>query len=328
MSRPAPTFYVFHGSDEFTCAETVAELRQRLAASGMADLNTTFLDGRTTTLAELRQACGALPFLSDRRLVIITGLLTRLQREGGRFLEGLLELLPRLPETTRLIFIEDRSLAADHPVVRLAQRHERGYVRQFEPPSADALPRWIAQRTHRHGGRIAPEAAARLAQVIGTDLRLLDQEIQKLVTHAGPEREITLEDVARLVPYVQQSVVFDLVDALGRRDGPTAASTLQGLLDGGEHPMGILAMVVRQFRLLILVKELRQMGENAASIARILNLHPYPARKLFAQSANFTMAQLEQVYRHLLEVDLEIKSGELAPEVALDLLVAGLTGDL
>lgn len=326
MSQPHPTFYVFHGDDELTCAETVANLRRRLEGSGMADLNTAVLDGETVTLAALRNACEALPFLSDRRLVIVEGLLSHLQQKGDRFLQGLLDLLPALPETTRLIFVEGRPLPDNHPVLQLARRHPRGYVRRFDLPTAKELPRWIARRARRHGGRITPRAAARLAAVIGSDLRLLDQEVLKLVTYVGPGREVTEEDVARLVPYVQQAVVFDLVDALGRRDGRTAASTLQRLLDGGEHPMGILAMIVRQFRLLIQVTELRRAGENAATIARVLNLHPYPARKLFVQSANFTPAQLEQVYRHLLATDAEIKQGRLTPEVALDLLVAGLTG--
>jgi len=328
MAGPSPTFYVFHGGDEFTCTEKVAELRQRLASAGMADLNTTWLDGRTVTLGELRHACEAIPFMADRRLIIVSGLLTRLVqgKGGGDMLEGLLRWLPHLPETTRLIFVEEKALPADHPVLALAQKHERGYARRFEPPSAKALPGWIVRRARKYDGSIARDAAAYLAQVIGPNLRLLDQEIAKLVTSVGPEGEVTLQEVAQLVPYVQQAVVFDLVDALGQRDGRTAASTLQRLLDGGEHPMGILAMIVRQFRLLIQVKELRRAGENAATIAQRLRIHPYPARKLYAQADNFTPAQLEQIYRHLLATDAQIKGGELAPEVALDLLVAGLTG--
>ena len=130
MSRPGPTFYVFHGEDEFTCAETVADLRRRMASSGMADLNVLFLDGRAVRLDELRHACEAIPFLSDRRMVVVTGLLERLGRDRGRFLEGLLEMLPRLPETTRLVLVEHRPLPDDHPVVARAREHERGYVRR------------------------------------------------------------------------------------------------------------------------------------------------------------------------------------------------------
>lgn len=328
MDRSSPTFYVFHGSDEFTCAERVADLRQRLGSPETADLNTTWLDGRTVTLGELRHACEALPFLSDRRLVVVTGLLSRLGKGTGEhpFLERLLDLLPSLPDTTRLVLVEDVGLAEGHPVLKAARQHERGYVRRFEPPTPKALPRWILRRAEKYKGQMAQDAAARLAEVIGANLRLLDQEIGKLVTYAGPDRPVTAADVACLVPYVQEAVIFDLVDALGQRDGRVAASTLQRLLDEGEsNAMGILAMIVRQFRLLIQVKELMQGGENSASISRRLGIHPFPTGKLCSQAANFTPAQLEQIYRYLLDIDLQIKSGELTPETALDLLVGGLT---
>lgn len=324
MARPTPTFYVFHGSDELTRSETVAEFRQRLGPAETSDLNTTWLDGRTVNFGELSHACQSIPFLADRRLVVVNGLLTRYGREGAA-MKSLLDLLPQLPETTRLILVEESALPDDHPVLKLIRDKGVGYARRFEPPEPKALPQWVMRRAQKHGGQIEPEAAAQLAQVIGPELRLLDQEIGKLVTYAGPERAVTAADVALLVPYAQQAVIFDLVDALGQRDGRTATTTLERLLDDGQEPMGILGMIVRQFRLLIQVKELREAGENAASVARILGLHPFPARKLYEQVVNFTTAQLEQVYRRLLDTDLQIKSGELTPEVALELLVAGLT---
>jgi DNA polymerase-3 subunit delta len=326
MSSTTPTFYIFHGRDEFTLGQTLADLRRRLASAEVADLNTTWLDGRSVTLAELRQACETVPFLAERRLVIVTGLLTRLQGEGrGNLLTGLLRLLPDLPETTRLVFVEEETLPENHPVLALAMQHERGFVRRFDPPDIGALPGWIVRCAQRHGGRIARDAATHLAQAVGSDLRLLDQEVQKLVTYAGEGEEISLEQVLRLVPYTRQAVIFDLVDALGQRKGRVATETLQRLLDSGEHPLGILKMIVRQFRLLIQTQELRESGENAASIAQILRLHPFPARKLYDQAVNFRSEQLEQIYRYLLETDARVKEGEMSAELALELLVAGLT---
>jgi DNA polymerase-3 subunit delta len=323
MARPAPTFYVFHGADEFTRAETLADFRSRLGPPDTVDLNTTLLDGRKATLAELRHACDTIPFLAEKRLVIVEGLLTQ-AADQKEFLDQLADYLCQLPETTRLVFVESKPLPANHPILQLARKDEGGYVKQFDPPGAKALPGWIGKRVHKHGGEIEPQAAAQLAAVVGADLRLLDQEIAKLVTYVGAEQAITGADVDAVVPYVQAAIVFDLVDALGRRDGRTAAQTLHRLLDAGEHPLGLLAMIVRQFRLLIQVKELKAEGANPQTIAKELGIHPFPARKLHNQATHFTGVQLEAVYRHLLDTDVAIKSGEIEPEVALDLLVAGL----
>jgi DNA polymerase-3 subunit delta len=323
MTSPSPTFYVFHGRDEFTRAETVADFRRRLGPADVVDLNTVWLDGSKVTFGELRHSCEAVPFMADKRLVVVDGLLSRLAKEKGSYLDGLLEMLTSLPETSRLVFVEEVELAKSHPVVKLAASDERGYIRQFEPPSNRELPAWVVRRAKKHGGSITAEAAAYLAEVVGPDLRLLDQELTKLVTYAGG-KEIDRDQVIELVPYAQQAVIFDLVDALGHRNGQVASSTLQRLLDGGEHPLSIFGMIVRQFRLLIQVLERKQAGENAASIARTLKLHDFVARKLYHQAGNFTADQLEYIYRHLLTTDAQIKRGELLPQVALDLLVGGL----
>jgi DNA polymerase-3 subunit delta len=332
MPKAAPTFYVFHGRDEFTRSETLDSFKRRLGPPDMVDLNTAYLDGQRLTLAELRHACDAIPFLAEKRLIIVKGLLTRLTARKGRelttgqkeYLASLVDYLPGLPDTTRLVFVEGSALSADHPVVRLANQEEHGFVKQFDSPKDKALPAWIEERVHEHGGEIESPAAHQLATVISDDLRLLDQEIVKLVTYTNGERPITKADVDMLVPYAQEAVVFDMVDALGRRDGRTAARTLHRLLDSGEHPMGLMAMIVRQFRLLIQVKELKAQGNTPQDVAKVLKLHPFPARKLYDQATHFTGEQLEKVHRHLLDTDVAIKTGRIEPEMALDLLVAGV----
>nr|HID12586.1 hypothetical protein [Anaerolineae bacterium] len=138
MPKPPPTFYVFHGADEFTRAETLADFKRRLGPPDTVDLNTTLLDGGTLTLAELRYACDTIPFLAEKRLVIVNGLLTRLTPRKDQelsaaqkeYLAALADYLPRLPETTRLVFVEDKPLPARHPILQLAQREERGYVKR------------------------------------------------------------------------------------------------------------------------------------------------------------------------------------------------------
>ncbi|RLC77361.1 MAG: DNA polymerase III subunit delta [Chloroflexi bacterium] len=323
MTKPAPTFYVFHGADEFTRAETLADFKRRLGPPDTVDLNTTLLEGRSLTLGELRHACDAIPFLAEKRLVIVNGLLARLTAKE-KLMGELADYLPRLPETTRLVFVEEKSLPASHPILKLAQQEEQGYVKKFSPPDAKALPHWVEKRARKHGGEIEPQAAHHLAAVVGADLRLLNQEIVKLITYTNAERPVAKQDVDRLTSYVQAAIIFDMVDALGRRDGRTAAQTLHRLLDEGEHPLGLMGMVVRQFRLLIQVKELKAKGGSKSAIAKTIGLHPFPTGKLYDQATGFTAAQLETVYRHLLDTDVAIKSGEIEAEVALDLLVAGL----
>jgi DNA polymerase-3 subunit delta len=120
------------------------------------------------------------------------------------------------------------------------------------------------------------------------------------------------------------SNIFDMVDALGHRDGQKASRELHHLLDQGDNPLGLLAMIVRQFRLLIQVKELSEQSLPPDAIAKELKLHPFVVKKIGEQARNFSLPQLETIYRRLLDIDIEIKTGQTSDVLALDLLVAGL----
>jgi len=322
-------FYLFHGEDEFSRAEAVQKLKKRMGGdSAMADLNTTVLDGHKITLGELRHACDTIPFLTDRRLVIVEGLLGALpaqgKRTGKKILDELVAYLPHLPPTTRLILVEHRRISQKHPVYQLALAEKCGHIQEFVPPRQNALPRWITKRAERHGGQITPQAARELAAFVGNDLRLLDQEIAKLVAYTGGERPISVDDVHLLVSYAQEANVFHMVDALGRRDGRTAMRLLHQLLNS-QKPLSLLGMIVRQFRILVQVKELSERGLGQREIADKLKLHSFVVGKGLHQAQNFSMAQLEAVYDKLVETDVAIKTGRLDPVLALDLLVAGLS---
>jgi DNA polymerase-3 subunit delta len=327
-------FYLFHGEDEFSRSETLAALKSRMGDPGLVELNTTVFDGSKITLDELQHVCDSVPFMADRRLVIVEGLFTRLEPKGKNrtlsawqkeYLEKLTQYLERLPETTRLVFAEDRSISEGNPVHRLALADERGHVREFKPPQRRGLNRWIKGRVKKKGGQINPAAVETLAAFVGNDLRLLDQEIEKLVVYVNQARPISEDDVRLLVSYVQEANVFEMVDALGQRDGQRAAKPLHQLLDEGEHPLALLGMIVRQFRIMIQVKELRARGLSQREIAARLRLHRFVVKKAVRQAMNFSMKQLEAIHRKLLETDVAIKTGQMDEVLALDMLVVGLT---
>jgi DNA polymerase-3 subunit delta len=337
--------YIFHGEDEFSRAEALARLRGQLAGGdpAMADLNTIILDGSRVTIGELRHACDTIPFMADRRLVIVHRLLRRLVPSNQNrdqkptqveepawkraFLEELLAYLPALPPTTRLIFIEDKALSGSHPVVKLAQADAmkgRGFVKLYKRPKDTALPAWIQQRARVKGGELSLEATTMLAALVGDDLRLLDQEIEKLLLYADG-RAVNTEDVRTLVSRAREASIFDLVDCVGRRQTDQALVLLHLLLDDNVRPLYLLAMLARQVRILIQVSELQEQGLSQTEITGRLKLHPFVVKKGVAQAPNFSIAQLEAAHQSLVETDWLIKTGRIEEVLALDTLIVNLT---
>lgn len=334
------TYYIFHGADEFSRSEQIKKFRAQMGDPQFADLNITRFDGRKLTLSELTHACDAVPFLSDKRLVIVEGLLARLEprrkksdEDAGEEIEEetnpdlakeLVAYLPRVPETTRLVFVENKTLAKNNPVLKYAASDARARVKEFTAPDARALPKWIAERVKQKGGVIEPEAVSELAAHIGNDLRLLDNEIEKLLTYRA-NQPLRVEDVRALVASVTESSVFDWVDAIGRREAQRALQLLHHQLAHNAAPIYLLSMITRQFRLLLQWRDLAERGATFEQINAQLKLHPFVARKTAEQARNFTLPQLETIYQKLLETDVAIKTGRSEPMLALDVLVVELT---
>lgn len=317
--------HLLHGENDLQRGEALAEIvRQSGLTPDLRDLNTEVLDMPVTAVA-LRQACSTIPFLGDVRIVIARELLSQTKKGATQEISEITAYLPDLPLTTVLIFYESKTIAVKNSVMVQAKKLNAN-IQAFAVPNAKELPRWIVERTKIHRGAIDFRAAALLGQNIGPNLRLLDQEIRKLLLYCGETNAITAEDVKVMAPYIQSAdVIFTLVDAIGQRDPRSAALYLHRLLEVGEHPLGIFGMIVRQFRLLIQVRWLADRRMSEPEIAKRLKLHPFVTGKIRAQAQHFTPEQLRAAYQLLVDSDLAIKRGLLEAETALDLLIVQLT---
>jgi len=337
-----PVVYLLHGEDDQAIGDFLSQLTAKLGDATTAEMNTTRMEPKGLSLAALRGASLTAPFLARRRLVLLDGFLSSLSTRKGKsageapdesdsasgsasdrkeLLKEFLGFLPEIPATTALVLVERHSLPATHAVLKWAEEHPAlAFVRAFVPPKGSALPGWIVARAKAEGGEFTPPAAQMLASVVGDDLRLLAQEIVKLLTHANFSRPVTPEDIAALTPESVVSNIFDMVDSIGNRDGARAMRLLRKTMEQG-NVGGVFAMIVRQFRLLLLAREALDGGTPAAQLASALAVHPYVAQKLAGQARNFRLAALEDLYRRLRDIDDEVKSGRIELETAMEALV-------
>jgi DNA polymerase-3 subunit delta len=182
---------------------------------------------------------------------------------------------------------------------------------------------WIQERAKVLDGEFEIEAARLLAEQVGEDKRLVDNEIQKLLAYVNYKRQVDRDDVIYLTPSAGEKNVFAMVDAVGNRNGKQASKLLHQLLDRFE-PEYIFYMVVRQFRLLIQAKDILNSGGDIAEIVKKLRVRSFVAKKLVDQSRGFTLEALEDIYHKLVEIDEAIKTSRVDTRIALDTLIASL----
>lgn len=323
----SPNFYLFHGDDDMSLGDAVAQIRASMGDGPNAEMNISEYDGEVTDVAKIINDVKSFPFLADKRLVIVKGFVTASMKtaSGKKQLDRLMEAIPELPSHARLVLVERDNLKSNLKIVKLAQSD--GYLRQFTAPKDTT--QWIIKRAKdEYGAEIDSRAAVALASVTGADLRRADNELVKLVSYVNDERAITEEDVALLTPYVAEANVFDMVDALATGNGKVALSLMNQVLDQDPSDPGfrLFALITRQFRLLLLTREHINNGgsPDKNTLAKVLGIHPYPASKLAVQSRRFDVPQLDSIYRRVQQYDVDMKTGRIKPRLALELLVASL----
>ncbi|MSP78845.1 MAG: DNA polymerase III subunit delta [Dehalococcoidia bacterium] len=332
--------YLFVGKDTFSRKTALEALKASVGDPESRDANTTVLASAGLTPGRLLTACQAMPFLAERRLVIVDGLLEEFnERERGRGAQGaqmgqgrgrrtprdpaewerLTEVLKALPPSTDLVFVED-SVTARNPLLNAVKAVAT--TRQFEPPPPEQLRKWLAEEAQKRGTPMTPNAQLLLVDMIGPDMWRLDNELEKLSLHATG-RSITDQDVTAMVSSTREVSVFAAVDAIVERNAPLALRHVQSLLQANEEANHILFMLARQVRLLLLAQEMtcshipmQEMGQRLGLVQE------FPLRKTLEQARRYPWSQLVRFHDLLLETDIAIKTGTLEEEVALEVLIA------
>jgi DNA polymerase-3 subunit delta len=173
------------------------------------------------------------------------------------------------------------------------------------------------------GGKIEPDAAARLSEMVGEETRIAVQELTKLLTYVNFARPVTLLDVDQVSIVSAQGNVFELVDALGQGNGRKAQHVLHQLLEE-EEAFELWGMVIRQFRLLLQARELLDGSASIPEVQKALGLHEFVAQKAASQAKRFSLSALESIYHKLLEIDEGAKTSQVPLDLALDMLVVEL----
>ena len=293
--------HVLYG-DTFLVPEALSRLKTEAGISELLDANHHQLQGSQLNPAELISVCGALPFMDNHRLVVVTGLLGRHERRPGERRRGgsrnqrgdggqpaqslggwedLKNAIPEMPDTTVLVFI-DGALADSNPLLRLLKPMSK--VQALIAPSGEGLARWIKDATQEKGAAISITAVKSLTDLVGNDLWTLDRELEKLSLYATG-RTIEERDVSELVAQVREANIFAAVDAMIEGRPGVALRLLHQLRQDGRDISNIIAMLERHLRLMALARDSMEQGLSQAEVGKRLGTNSdFVVRKTLDQA--------------------------------------------
>lgn len=337
--------YLLYGSEDLLIKEFAAALRAKVLPTG-DEWNYTRVDWPSDAHTVIG-LCSTLPFMAERRLVVVQGASLFSPRRGKNAAAGAdsaesAETAEEVTDdaasgdaaawssyfaapnqSTALVFIAGEGVDRRTKLFKQIDKSGRAvecaqFRRQRE------ITEWLRVRAADRGVKLNEDAASQMALSVAGGLQGLATELDKLATYAGKSGVIDRAAVVALVPRTAEVRIFDLIDAIAERRERDAVDLLAEALAQGEQPLKVTALLARQFRLAIQARVQVDQGANAARLADSLGLHPFVAEKLAKQCRRFSRDSLCRAMELLLAADVAIKTGRREPQLALEVLAVEL----
>ncbi|MEZ4087808.1 MAG: DNA polymerase III subunit delta [Candidatus Gracilibacteria bacterium] len=300
------TCYLFHGDDSYSSFQKVHRWQQAFEEK-FGDMNVEIFEGKDLSAAQFSEAISTLPFLSDKKMVIIRNFFKDAPADE---LKAAADHLEKIDENCIVIFLERQK--ADARTALFKRIKKSGNVEEFPLMERYELAQWIATEVKKNNiTALSSKVINQLAETVGPDLWHMHQEIEKLGLYAQSGNPITEETIDSLVSPNPETTIFKLTDYLATKQAERSIKTLQTLLDKGENIIQVLFMIIRHFRILIQIQDCLANNVDRKEIARKIKQHPFAVQNGIKQVQNFSAETLANIYEQLLKIDIAMKSGKI-----------------
>ncbi|MEF9990752.1 MAG: DNA polymerase III subunit delta [Romboutsia sp.] len=321
--------YLIHGRELYLIENAIKVFKENLDTV-MIDFNLDIIDGKETTLDQVISSIETLPFMDDKKIVIIKDF-ELLKGKKKNFTDVdekyLIEHLDNIPHTTILIFAVYGEIDKRKSLVKKIDKN--GIVLNCDKLSDMDLFRWVKKQFEGNGVLIDnPQIMYFIDQEGYRDkssektLSDLKNEINKISSFVGNGNVITNKVIDKLSQKKVENDIFKLIDCIGEKKSSVAMKILNDMIYEGESVLGIFAMIAKQFKVVMQVRQLQGEGYSSKAMSEKLRIHPFVAGKALKQTNNFTDETIIDMLNYILESDYKIKNGLVRDTLAVEILVS------
>jgi DNA polymerase-3 subunit delta len=291
-------FFFFTGENEYAVSREIMRWKEAFVAKhGMENL--LLFDGGSLKLSDLLDAVETLPFIAEKRLVIVDGV-PKFDRHEMEMLPGRIH-----PQTVAVIMdpSPDKRLSAVKALEKVAE------VKRFPLLRRPELMMWLRTEIAQEGGSISQGAILALLDTVGEDQRVLSNELRKLILFVAG-REITESDVETLSVPSGTQVIWKLTDLIGSGRATEALLFLKNRLERGEDPYGMWVILLNMVKNLVLVQAAIKEGiTTERSIGEAFGVHPFSIRGILPLARILSHEKVCDLLQWVTDADIRLKSG-------------------
>lgn len=315
----AASLYLLIGKEEFLKKEFVRNFKGSFFKNpSERDLNFQAFDADSGGVAAFKDFLQTSPFLSPKRLAVLSGIDEFKEEER----ENLLSFLRSFSSSAAAVLVSDETSVKKSAF--LSSLSQLAKTVPCHAPFDRELPQWVLARAKGVGIHLEPAARLLLIEKMGKDLSALSSSLEMLATYIHPRKDATAGDIEALLGCSLQNDVFLLVDVLLRKDAKPALSMVAQFLREGIRGFEIVAVLAGQFERLRRAKALMEEGVPGTQVGSELKVHSFFLDKFIAQVKTLSRLDLGKVFRELVSCDESIKTGALNEALAVERLVLSL----
>jgi len=326
-----------YGPDTYRSRQKLNEIIEHYKKVHKSGLNLKYFDDENLNFQDFKDEVRQTSMFAEKKLIILAEAFPNSEFKE-KFLKG--AKIFRDAEDV-ILFYETGQIPEKDSLFDFLIKQAK--CQEFKPLEGQRLRNWIKKEFEKYQTGIENKALDKLIEFVGSNLWQMSNEIRKLVSYRAPRQrgeggkenevlfdhkskykniEISSGDIELLVKPKIETDIFKTIDALALKDKKQALGLVHKHLEKGDSPLYLLSMINFQFRNLLIVKDLIQKYRSPYIPSKVTNLHPYIIKKSYSLAQKFTIQELKKIYQKIFQVDLDIKTGRVEPEVALDLLIA------
>ena len=318
----------FYGPESFLKKRKLQELKDRFIKEIDVESNSLeVLDGQTIDLKTLNEKINTGSLFATKRMIIINQIF---KNKKSKIFSELATYLAKIAneDDKIIVFVDDELNTKKTPLTTEQKKlfnflAKQKFIQEFKPLTNAGLMNFIKKEANSYHKEISPSAALELIKKTGSDLWLISQSIKKAAL-SQEEKIISLETINATATEIFNEDIFSLTDAISAKNKKLALKILEEQYAAGLEDEGIIAMLIRQFKILILIMEANKNGIRPDKIASELKIHPFVAKKGLMQIKNFRLEQLKQSLNDLISLDFANKTGATNIKLELTLFLTSL----
>jgi DNA polymerase-3 subunit delta len=310
--------FFLYGLDTFLLQRKLKEIIGKYRSKHQSGFNFLKIEATEEGFQKMKDTVETISMFKEKKLIIVHNLLSTSKLIQSTF-EDYFKKNLFVNEGVSLIIAQEGEPDKRTKLYKLL--FKKAFKKQeFPGLTNENLHAFIKKEVGQLDAEINSEAIDELMLFFGNDLWQIENEIQKLVSFR-PNKTISKDDVQKICTANINSNIFETIEAISKKDKKTALRLASKYFEGGDNELQLLSMINYQFRNLIKIKSLLNESKPFYTLQKMTKLHPFVIKKTLPIAQKFSMEQLKEIYKKLLETDFQIKTGKIDPKLGIEMFI-------